>query len=99
MGALIIRDGAPPQVEPAAEPELYIGTLLTSRRHAGREIGARLLAHARSLAVERGLALVRVDCYRGGDGSLVWYYERNGFVRTHPFMVGDWPGQVLEQRL
>jgi GNAT superfamily N-acetyltransferase len=97
---ILVTSGEPPDyVDPLDEPELYVRLLLTSRRYAGRGIGSRLLAHARSLAVERGVALVRVDCFRGADGSLVRYYERNGFVRTIEFMVGEWPGQVLEHRL
>jgi len=99
VGALITSDKPPHPIEPVDEPELYVRLLLTSRRHAGRGIGSRLLTHARATAVEQGVALVRVDCYRGGDGSLVRYYERNGFVRTHPFTVGEWPGQVLEHRV
>lgn len=99
VGALITSNKPPDYVEPVDEPELYVNLLLTSRRYAGRQLGSQLLTCARSLAVEQGVALVRVDCYRGGDGSLVRYYERNGFVRTHPFTVGGWPGQVLEQRI
>ena len=99
VGALITSGKPQDYVEPVDEPELYVNLLLTSRSYAGRGIGAQLLAHARSLAVGQGVALVRVDCYRGGDGSLVRYYERHGFTRTHPFTVGEWPGQVLEQRL
>jgi GNAT superfamily N-acetyltransferase len=97
VGALVTSDTPQEYVEPAGEPELYVNLLLTSRRHAGREIGARLLSFARSLAQERGVTLIRVDCYR--SEALVGYYERNGFVRTHEFTVGDWPGQVLAQRL
>jgi GNAT superfamily N-acetyltransferase len=99
VGALITSGRPQEYVEPVDEPELYVNLLLTSRQYAGREVGARLLSYARSLAVEKGVTLMRVDCYRGGDGSLIRYYERNGFVRTHAFMVGEWPGQVLEQRL
>lgn len=99
VGALITGDKPSDYVEPVDEPELYVRFLLTSRQYAGREVGARLLAHARSLAADQGVALIRVDCYRGGDGSLIRYYERNGFVSSHPFSVGEWPGQVLEQRL
>lgn len=97
VGALITASEPAEYVEPVDEPELYVSLLLTSRRFAGRDIGGRLLSYARSLAVEQGVSLVRVDCYRGGDGSLVRYYERNGFVRTH--LIESWPGQVLEQRV
>jgi GNAT superfamily N-acetyltransferase len=99
VGALVTSDTPQDYVEPVGEPELYVNLLLTSRRYAGHGIGSQLLSYARSLADERAVTLIRVDCYRGGDGSLVRYYERNGFVRTHPFTVGEWPGQVLEQRL
>jgi GNAT superfamily N-acetyltransferase len=99
VGALVTSGEPGRGVAPVDEPELYVNLLLTSRRYAGRGIGARLLDHARSQAVAKGVALVRVDCYRGGDGSLVRYYERNGFVRTQEFMVGEWPGQILEHRL
>jgi GNAT superfamily N-acetyltransferase len=101
-GALVV--GAAPEYVPAvADPELYVNLLVTDRRYAGREIGARLLDHARNLARRAGASVLRVDCYRGGDGALVRYYERQGFVATARFTVdlpaGPWPGQVLEQRL
>jgi GNAT superfamily N-acetyltransferase len=99
VGALIVGDTPQHYVDPVEEPELYVNLLLTSRRFAGQKVGSRLLAYARTLAVAAGRKLIRVDCYRGGDGSLIGYYERNGFVRAAAFMVGDWPGQVLEQRL
>ncbi|MER7277953.1 hypothetical protein ABT369_26275 [Dactylosporangium sp. NPDC000244] len=59
---------------------------------------------ARCLAVLRGLPLLRVDCYAGGDRALVGWCERQGLTATTPFTVtlpsGDaWPGQVLEQHL
>jgi GNAT superfamily N-acetyltransferase len=99
VGALVTSDAPQPYIEPAGEPELYVNLLLTSRRYAGREIGSRLLSYARALAEDRGVTLIRVDCYRGGDGALIRYYERNGFVRTQEFVVGEWPGQVLARRL
>jgi hypothetical protein len=62
-----------------------------------------MLRHAREVAVERGIALLRVDCYAGNDGALVRYYEQQGFTATAEFTVqlpkGPWSGQVLEQRL
>jgi GNAT superfamily N-acetyltransferase len=99
VGVLITDDKPGEGVEPIDEPELYVRLLLTSRRFAGRDIGTQLLAYARSLAAGQGVALVRVDCHRADDESLIRYYERNGFVRTYPFTVGEWTGQVLEQRL
>ncbi len=95
--------GAMPYVPAATEPELYVQLLVTDRRQAGAGIGGRLLEHARTLARQAGVTLLRVDCFAGGDGALVRYYERQGFRRTHAFTVRvgerDWSGQVLEQRL
>ncbi|MEE6259130.1 GNAT family N-acetyltransferase [Plantactinospora sonchi] len=102
VGALVVG-GAVPHVPPADEPELYVNLLVTHRAHAGRRIGAGLLAYAERLARERGLDLLRVDCYAGGDGALIRYYESQGFTRTAPFTVQlpdrRWPGQLLERRL
>jgi GNAT superfamily N-acetyltransferase len=98
IGALAVGD-ALPYVPPAAEAELYVRLLVTDRAHAGEGVGAGLLDHARDLARERGVTLLRVDCYAGGDGALVRYYERQGFVAIERFTVGDWPGQILESRV
>lgn len=99
VGVLVTNDVPNTYVDPVDEPELFVVLLLVSRTYAGHRVGSRLLAHARELAEGKGVGLVRVDCYRGEDEQLIRYYERNGFVRTHEFMVGEWPGQVLEQRL
>lgn len=97
VGALVVGD-APAHVAPAGEPELYVELLLTSRRHAGRGLGALLLAQARALATDRGVGLLRVDCWAAAPTLVAWY-ERQGFVRSGTFDVGGWPGQVFEQRL
>lgn len=85
-----------PQVE---EPELYIRLLVTSRKHTGKGVGSALLDHARAQARAQGVDLVRVDCYAGGDGRLVEYYKRNGFQPVETFMVGEWPGRLLVDRV
>lgn len=97
-GALAVGD-AMPYVPAATEPELYVNLLVTGRAYAGRGVGARLLDHARAIACERGAHQLRVDCYAGDDRALVRYYERQGFTATDPFAVGEWPGQLLVQRL
>jgi GNAT superfamily N-acetyltransferase len=97
VGAVIIGS-APAHVEAVAEPEAYLELLISSRRHAGRGIGSRLVEHARQVARERGVALLRVDCWAGAP-DLVGYYERQGFRRSGTFDVGGWRGQVFEQRL
>jgi GNAT superfamily N-acetyltransferase len=97
VGALIL--GAhPPHVEPVAVPEVYIGLLISSRAHAGNGIGARLVRHARDVAVDRGVDLLRVDCWAGAP-TLVGWYERQGFRRSGTFDVGGWIGQVFEMPL
>jgi GNAT superfamily N-acetyltransferase len=95
-GAMVL--GAAPSYVPAvSEPELYVQLLVTARSHAGRDIGRVLFGHARAEAAARGAALLRVDCWAGGDGGLVRYYQAAGFTPTVRFTVDDWQGQVLEQ--
>ncbi|MEU8266140.1 GNAT family N-acetyltransferase [Sphaerisporangium sp. NPDC049002] len=92
--------GAPiSYIAPASEPELYVQALVIDQAFAGHAVGAALLRRARQEAVELGVSLLRVDCYAGGDGRLVKYYEGQGFTRSETFMVGDWPGQLLEMPL
>ncbi len=45
------------------------------------------------------MELLRVDCYAGGGGELVAFYERSGFLPTDRFLSGTWPGQVLARRV
>ncbi|KAE8361970.1 hypothetical protein BDV27DRAFT_160197 [Aspergillus caelatus] len=99
VGALAIGERSP-YVPPVSEPELYVRLLVTDRRCAGNQIGKRLLDHARDLARNARISLLRVDCYAGGDGKLIQYYESQGFKRVESFNVeGEWPCQVLAQRL
>lgn len=102
VGALAVG-AAMPYVPPAVEPELYVRLLVTERASAGQNIGGSLLEYARGLARAAGVGLLRVDCFAGGGGALVRYYEKQGFTRTETFAVpvndSDWPGQVLAQRL
>ncbi|MFJ8085873.1 GNAT family N-acetyltransferase [Streptomyces sp. NPDC096205] len=102
VGALVLDSGPSPQmsIAPAGEPERYVRLLVTDRRYAGRGIGAALLAHAAEETRRAGVQLLRVDCWAGGGGSLVAFYERNGFTPTDRFLgTGDWPGQVLARRV
>lgn len=86
-------------VAPADEPELYIKLLVTDRAFAGRGVGRALIGKAADEARARGVGLLRVDCYGGGDGRLVDYYRRNGFEAVAEFTVGDWPGRLLARRV
>jgi GNAT superfamily N-acetyltransferase len=96
--AVLVVGEHPPHVEPVDRPELYIELLITSRAEAGQDLGGRLIRHARALAVERGAAVLRVDCWAGAP-HLVRWYEDQGFHRSGTFRVGDWEGQVFEMPL
>jgi GNAT superfamily N-acetyltransferase len=95
LGALIVG-ARPPHVEPIDRSELYIELLISSRRHAGNGIGARLVRLADELAVERGVEVLRVDCWAGAP-TLVGFYEAQGFTRSGTFDVRGWKGQVFDK--
>lgn len=101
VGAMVLECGPSPQlpIAPAAEPERYIRLLVSDRRYVGMGIGAALLAHAVEETRRAGMELLRVDCWAGGGGELVAFYERNGFTATDRFLSGAWPGQVLARRI
>ncbi|KAF2733143.1 hypothetical protein EJ04DRAFT_495851 [Polyplosphaeria fusca] len=98
IGGLTVGQ-ANPYVQPATEPELYIKFLTSDRAASGKGIGTLLLDQARALAREAGVSLLRLDCYAGGGGGLVRYYESQGFERMETFEIKGWPGQILVQRL
>jgi GNAT superfamily N-acetyltransferase len=94
LGAAVIG-ARPPWVAPAGEPERYVEALVTSRRHAGRDVGGALLRRVAEEAREAGATVLRVDCWGDAPG-LVSYYERQGFRRSGTFELEDgWHGQVL----
>ncbi|MCX5068961.1 GNAT family N-acetyltransferase [Micromonospora lupini] len=99
--ALVLDSGPNPQapIAPAEEPERYVRLLVSDRRFAGRHLGSALLAQAVKETRRAGVRLLRVDCWAGGGGELVAFYERHGFTATETFQAGAWPGQVLAQRL
>ncbi|WP_405980471.1 GNAT family N-acetyltransferase [Streptomyces sp. NBC_00158] len=101
VGAMVLDSGPSPQmpIPAAGEAEVYVRLLVSDRARVGAGIGAALLAHAGDEARRAGLGLLRVDCWAGGGGELVAFYERNGFTPTEAFLSGDWPGQVLARRL
>lgn len=98
VGALTVGD-ANAYIKPVTEPELYVNLLISHRAWAGYGLGRKLLEQARKMARESGISLLRVDCYAGGDGQLVRYYESQGFEKTDRFEIKGWQGQVLAQRL
>ncbi|WP_354644268.1 GNAT family N-acetyltransferase [Kitasatospora camelliae] len=104
VGACVLAEEVPRYVTPAAERELYLRNLVTDRARKGSGIGAALVTDAVEEARRRGIALLRVDCYAGGDRRLVDQYVRLGFTPAEGFEVempgGEpWPGQVLELRV
>lgn len=103
LGAMVITEERQPYVPDAEERELYINFLITSRKRAGQGIGRMLIERAKAEAAERGIDLLRVDCWAGEGGSLVRVYERYGFTRVREFTVpvrdGEWPGMLLALRL
>ncbi|GHF46911.1 GNAT superfamily N-acetyltransferase [Amycolatopsis bartoniae] len=96
VGALILGERVP-YVPPVDEPELYLVLLLASRQHRG--VGAALIEFALAEARRRGVSVVRVDCWSGGDGKLVEYYRGQGFTPTVEVPVRDTTVQVFERRL
>ncbi len=93
VGALVIGS-APAYVPRVDVPELYIQLLLSSRRHAGEQIGARLIQRAIAEALKDDCLLVRVDCWAGAP-ALVGWYESQGFSRSESFQLNGWPGQIF----
>lgn len=101
-GALVLGE-ALEYVPAAVEPEVYVRALIGSRDPRAKGTGRRLLAFAEERAQGAGVGLIRVDCYAGGSGDLVRFYEACGYERDATFTVGDgtdaWPGQVLSRRV
>ena len=99
VGAMLLGEAPTRYVEPVGERELFLHLLVTSRRVIGQGVGRVLVDRAIEVARERGIDLIRVDCYGGDDRKLVRTYERLGFTPTHIVMVNEWPAQVLEMRV
>ncbi|MDR6867406.1 GNAT superfamily N-acetyltransferase [Microbacterium resistens] len=97
-GALVLGE-AMPYVPQADRPELYVRLLISSRDSRARGVGRRLLRFADSRARSAGIGRLRLDCYAGGTGALVRFYESCGYVRSEAFDEEGWPGQVLTRSL
>ncbi len=98
VGALAVVEGPEPYIPAAGEPERYVDLLLSSRRYAGRGIGARLLRHAVALAEQAGVGLLRVDCWAGSP-ELIAYYASQGFTPDGTYTINGQSGQIFERRL
>jgi GNAT superfamily N-acetyltransferase len=103
LGVMVITEEHQPYVPDAEERELYVNFLISSRRHSGRGVGRLLVERAKQEAAERGIDLLRVDCWAGEGGGLVKVYEGYGFKRVLEFTVAtrgiEWPGMLLAMRL
>jgi GNAT superfamily N-acetyltransferase len=97
VGVLAVGE-RPGHVPAVAVSELYVNLLLTSRRHAGRQLGARLVEVAIDEARAADRALLRVDCWAGAPTLVAWY-QRQGFTPTDTFDVNGWKGQIFEMEL
>lgn len=98
LGALVL--GAPmAYAPPATESELYIRMLIAGRDPHARGVGRHLLSFADERGMHEGVSSLRVDCYGGGAGDLVRFYESCGFERRDTFEVDGWPGQFLVRGL
>jgi GNAT superfamily N-acetyltransferase len=99
LRAALVLGEAMPYVPPATEAEIYVRLLVASRDPAARGVGRHLMAFADEQARMAGVGRLRVDCYAGGSGALVRFYESCGYARVSTFEVEDWPGQLLARSL
>jgi GNAT superfamily N-acetyltransferase len=97
VGAIVLGS-RPAWVKPADRPERYVEALVTSRAHAGEDIGGALVRRAVAEARAAGVTLLRVDCWAGAPPLVAWY-ERQGFHRSGTFELDGWRGQVLSMDL
>lgn len=97
-GALVLGE-AMPYVPVAQSPELYVRLLIASRHPFARGVGRALMLLADEEARAAGVSQLRVDCYAGGSGRLIRFYESCGYERQLSFSEDGWPGQVLQRTL
>ncbi|KAI4269363.1 MAG: hypothetical protein L6R38_007493 [Xanthoria sp. 2 TBL-2021] len=96
----------PKVIPPASEPEYYIQLLLTSRSSPSTKgLGSAFVTEVDRIARERGIGLIRLDCYAGGEKGeegLVRVYERMGFQKAGGLLnyyESGWLGQVMERKV
>lgn len=98
VAALVLGEPMP-YVPAATQPEVYVRLLIAARDTRARGLGRRLLAFADERARAEGVRYLRVDCYAGGTGALVRFYESCGYERLSTFDLDGWPGQLLGRHL
>lgn len=99
VSGFIALGDAMPYVPVAERPELYVRVLIASRDPNIRGIGRQLMGFADERAIALGVTDLRLDCFGGGTGALVKYYESCGYERAGTFDDGGWPGQILTRSL
>lgn len=72
-----------------ATPALYVSKLATARRHAGRGIGAGMMAWANNHAADLGISHLRWDVWKTNEGLQAWYQS----IGYEPARVIDRPGR------
>ena len=82
----------------APEQCLYLEAFTTTRILQGSGLGRTLLQWAEAYTLERGKAVLRLDCWAGNQ-TLCEYYRAAGFQPHNAFRLGDWDGQTFEKRL
>ncbi|OPA88910.1 GNAT family N-acetyltransferase [Pseudomonas fluorescens] len=97
--AALVMGEAMPYAPAATEPEVYVRLLIATRDVPARGIGRRLMSFADECARVAGVGRLRVDCYGGGTGALVRFYESCGYERISTFDLEGWPGQLLGRNL
>lgn len=98
-GMSVVADHPMPYVPPLDEPERYLKLLIASPSVRGAGVGRLLIEDARRKTVEAGIAVLRVDCWAGGDRKLVAYYQGSGFTPTTEIEVRKGTSvQVFEWR-
>lgn len=93
-GTVTLGD-APAYVPSADVLEIYVHALATRPSPPVPGVGASLLHHVEKAAVARGVQRLRLDCWAGGDGALVAYYQRQGYEVEGQAVDGSWHGVVL----
>lgn len=97
---LILDDYADPEFRtPDDEPDsgLYVHSMLVSRRHAGQDLGGRLLDWAGDQAARAGKTWLRLDAWRTNT-KLHSYYLRHGFTHLRTVALPHRGSGALFQR-
>lgn len=99
VGTLVFSSTPPGYAEDALEGRAvggYLEAFAVHRSHAGKGVGATLLAWAEQEAGRRGLRTLHLDCW-ADNGALRAYYRRAGFTELSTLALGAWRGVLFEK--